>query len=463
VQVANSYEQGVNDGAGQRNEIPASNTPLHVLLPASSRDVNLCKTVLSAAVLDFPSPTVVNWGKKFTDDSMLANGSHLAKISGVLDLLETLRPEQDQDLILLVDAFDVWFQLRPSVLIERYHVINREAERRIAKRVGRAAKSGSIKQTVIFGASKHCLPNEPDDIGCFPLPESPLPKDMYGTNTDTEHGHTEHSSFRPRYLNTGFIIGPASDLRAIFQSAKQKGTEPHHGGSDQSIFNTIFGEQEFMREVMRERSLTTFDRLIQRLLDLIGKPDTRATLLNSHPFLQPKNAVQDNSYEFGIGLDYSALLGHNTADSERDGHYLTYSTPMDIHPEEFDCSPHLHPLPNDIVRSDPPFPRAKVSTKTPQSWKEVPLYTQICTGTVPVMVHHNEVGKLAREEEWTQLWIQRYARVLLEMQVKKKEAMGEEGKEVVNVGSVTLDSGGELEWWDLCTGQGFEKELFRGQ
>jgi hypothetical protein len=165
-------------------------------------------------------------------------------------------------------ATDIWFQLRREVLIERYHAVNDAANERLLQRLGSAVHAEGLEQTIIFGSGKRCAPNQVQTIGCYPVPESPLPKDTYGNNTDTSLGRNPWYSLRQRWLNSGFIMGPKGDMRALFKRAAQKAKETQrnmpnddgsHGsdymyhGSDQALFAVIFGEQEYQREVMRRR------------------------------------------------------------------------------------------------------------------------------------------------------------------------------------------------------------------
>jgi hypothetical protein len=122
-------------------------------------------------------------------------------------------------------ATDIWFQLRREVLIERYHAVNDAANERLLQRLGSAVGAEGLQQTIIFGSGKRCAPNQVQTIGCYPVPESPLPKDTYGNNTDTSLGRNPWYSLRQRWLNSGFIMGPKEDMRALFKRAAQKAQE----------------------------------------------------------------------------------------------------------------------------------------------------------------------------------------------------------------------------------------------
>lgn len=43
----------------------SKDTKLRILLPASNRDVNLCKTLLTASLLGYPTPTLIAWNHTF--------------------------------------------------------------------------------------------------------------------------------------------------------------------------------------------------------------------------------------------------------------------------------------------------------------------------------------------------------------------------------------------------------------
>jgi hypothetical protein len=122
---------------------------LHLVIPASSAKPNLCRSLLSAAVLDYPLPVLINWAMEEDPDNEYK--MHLAKISGILEYLRGLPPRNDKDLVLVVDGYDVWFQLRPEVLIQRYFEINAQRSAYFARKFrGDVVKKHNISQTVIF-------------------------------------------------------------------------------------------------------------------------------------------------------------------------------------------------------------------------------------------------------------------------------------------------------------------------
>lgn len=363
---------------------------------------------------------------------MIAGGSHVMKIFGVLEYLESLDPSADDDIVMMMDAYgafdyydmprnkeahqqaDIWFQLSAKVLLQRYYAINAAANERIEERLGRAAAIEEIKQTIIFGAGKRCAPNQPHTVACYAMPESPLPKDLYGANTDTIMGRNKYTSLRQNGLNSGYIMGPVKDLRPMFKRAWEKvealadhpdwdngsgGSDFMYHGSDQSIFGTMLGEQEFQRWVMRLRHLTQEDKA--RGFDKLPSTTIEGTLVDNpidpsftHEVVEHKKGKPD---EFSMGLDYFSEIGQQTVNSEEDARWLVYNRKISEQVKGrdglFDCPVRVDgTLPKDIVKDDPPFQSVKeLSQELSREekgarWEDVPLYTNLCLNTIPVMV-----------------------------------------------------------------------------
>lgn len=448
----------------------------HFLLPSSKGSVDLCKTILTSAILGFPAPTLIAWNETFDKGHLLGGGSHVAKISGVLEYLQALEPASDNDLVLMMDAYDIWMQLPFDVLLSRYHAINARANRGLSKRLGHAYTSENIRQTIIFGAGKRCTPNEMHTVACYPLPPSPIPDDVYGNNTDTVLGKNRWSLTKQRYLNSGYIIGPVSGMRRMFERAMEKVEKSHeknpwdngsgesgamYRGSDQSVFNTIFGEQEYVREVKRRKYLSRVDRWR-------GRQKTRPTALEgtvvddplnpsfTHEIFEPEDGKE---YEFGIGLDYFSEIGHQTINSEDDARYLRYKESIDEQLKDrkglFICDSRVTgELPSDLVAHE-----TVVGAST--SWNELPLFSNLCLNTVPAMIHHNG-DKGARAWQWPKTWMQPHARRLLEtvLQNSEEDVSSNAGRSQKPTGGAFLTSGMHLPWGELCPVE-YEWELFR--
>lgn len=447
-----------------------------MLLPASTANVNLCKTILSASILGYPIPILIAWNETFQTGGLLGGGSHLAKISRVLEYLHSMPPEADHDLVMMMDAFDIWFQLRPETMILRYNAINDAENIRIRKRLGKVATVEDIKQTIVFGAGKRCAPNEMHTIACYAIPLSPLPNDIYGQDTDTVMGRNKYTSLRQRFLNSGYIIGPVADMRRMFERAAQKmqdwpkpyaddngshDTDDIYHGSDQAIFAILFGEQELQREVIRRRYEQTSKpphSKDSKMINEIEGTFVGDDILNppfSHEHMDP---LPGKPCEFGMGLDYFSDLGHQTANAEHDGQWAVYNQSSDEFRNKtnegrqlFDCEYRgSGQLPADIVRTPGPFANLTATDAFPadQSWNETSLYTNLCLDRVPVMVHHNG-DKSARESTWSEMWFQQYGKSYIDASVGSDNQPG-----------ALVPNGEFLKWDDLCPPED-STELFR--
>ena len=83
---------------------------LHLLIPATSSNEDLCKILLSVQILGYPTPILINYGDAENENAYV---QHLAKVEGILKYLDDLHTSTQfsQDLVLIVDGYDVWFQV----------------------------------------------------------------------------------------------------------------------------------------------------------------------------------------------------------------------------------------------------------------------------------------------------------------------------------------------------------------
>lgn len=298
--------------------------------------------------------------------------------------------------------------------MQRWRKVTRGADLRTSQRMDKKTSTPIFRHSIVFGAGKRCTPNLFHTVACYAVPESPLPKDLYGANTDTIVGVNRWSSLRQRYLNAGVAVGTVGDMRRIFSHASDKLSQikeheefdngSHESdfiyrGSDQSVWNTIFGEQEFQREGMRRE----------------GKPYSsvepswmEGTKIDDpiEPYFthQSMEKATPGRHEFGIALDYWSEVTQQTINTEQDTRFLHYSRPLteQLEPSSpFDCKPRSRQLPADLQSGLPPYYSSGNANAT---WADVPLFSNICLDSVPVIVHHNGI-KAARETMWHKFWV----------------------------------------------------------
>ncbi|MCJ1398500.1 hypothetical protein MMC11_001700 [Xylographa trunciseda] len=460
-------------------DVQSRDNSFHVLIPASASNDKLCKTLISSFLLNFPPPTLVNFGEIFTGDNW-DNGTHAGKIKGVYNFLSESSQVHDDDLVLIIDGYDVWFQLPPEVLVKRYHTLIQDANRRLRRQYGRISKSVSsegikkqndqmYEQTVVFGADKLCWPNAPVDPACSSLPESTLPKNSYGKNTDTD---PEGFNNRPKYLNSGTIIGPVSDVRAIYERALEKVDQGLGAIGDQFVFAEILGEQEYGREISHPTAHKSW---------LPGLFGTRSPFEPSLPVTEAvKNLtlMPNRRYEYSIGLDYWSSLFQTMTHSSEDIRFTKYNNLTSR------ASSQGGNLPLDILSARPPYPSNDTLTKlmtnhilplshsvdelpSPDQnpWLSIPLATNVRSLTVPVLLHVNG-DKSLLDSWWPSIWFQPHARALLRQHRRTPQpflwgTIG--GHEKMwdmrgGRGGVWTPDGRWLEWGEIC--EGVEESVF---
>ncbi|KZZ87309.1 hypothetical protein AAL_08414 [Moelleriella libera RCEF 2490] len=376
-----------------------------LVIPATSPSPDLCKTIVTALALGYPSPVIVNWGLDFHTVTKWEGGQNLPKLPGFVKYLDAVmhpdaHPDErlgDEDIVLMVDAYDVWFQLPAEVLLRRYHAINERADARLNQQWGRE-EPNPMKQTVIAASGKHCHP-QPDsgsDTHCERMPQSPLRSDLYGPGT--EKNATKFRDHRPRFINGGLYMGPARDIRRLFRRALQKMEAGIGQGvrlfSEQGIPGEVLGEQEVWRQWRRSRGGAIEDDDAQTLMD--------------------------RDFEYHFGLDYKQELSvqtfwTDTADGSFDGAFVSlnnqtavrqYSEALGIRPVR------LRGVPADVGSAHNPLNGLVESP----DWGEMSLYADFFTESVPVIVHHNGF-KERRTSWWDRPWLHRFLRPLLARQL----------------------------------------------
>ena len=452
----------------------------HVLIPASETNEKLCKTLLSSSLLNYPSPTLINFEEVFTGDSW-DKGTHAGKIKGVYDFLNKDKKVRDDDLVLVIDGYDVWFQLPPEIMVKRYHMLIHEANQRLREQYGsilqerpweggQRKKVQRYKQTVVFGADKICWPNQAEDPACASLPESTMPKNAYGPNTDKD---PEAFSNRPKYLNSGTLIGPVTDVRAIYERALEKVEQGLGAVGDQFVFAEILGEQEYQRHTDNPGMGTPwFSHAFDIFRYFSGPPASAKSVKNI-------TLAPGRRYDFAIGLDYMSSLFQTMTHSAEDVAFLTFAS-------ENNKSTTQSPItvPQDIISARPPFPINDTSTTLAasrlvpfsasldilpppgqNSWLNYPLGTNLHSISVPTILHING-DKSLLDSWWPSLWFQPHARALLRQYIRTPQPFiwgtmnGEERAwdKRGGRGGVWTPKGSWLEWGNIC--EGVEENVF---
>jgi hypothetical protein len=152
----------------------------HLVIIANKANKKLCRSLFSAYSNGYPAPHLPYFGKEFKK-------GWLDKAEAFYTYLEN--HVQDSDTVLMMDGYDVIYQLSAHVVI---------------RRLARMPK-------VVFGADKLCYPVRPDEPACRNVPQSPLDADIYGKKD--KHPNWQ----RPRWINAGTVFGQGGELREILK------------------------------------------------------------------------------------------------------------------------------------------------------------------------------------------------------------------------------------------------------
>ena len=329
-------------------------------------------------------------------------------------------------------------------------------------------QANDIRQTVLFGPDKLCWPN--GDTGerpaCWAVSDSTLPKHSFGRFVE-QTSDAVHQ--RPRWLNSGTIIGPLAEVQAIFEGTASEIQRNHTTDSDQFYFANLFGAQEYAR----------------RHLQKIPLPDPEGS---TAPFLEAGNKA-----EYHIGIDYEYAVFQNLGYSIRDVAWMLYGTSRKTgsvgHNQEL--KPYRYELPSDIFSAPSPFlvlPEVSSGTENTQpsadevisfsdSWEDMPLASNVITKQIPVLLHFT-LDKELRDQWWDRMWFYPYGERLLRASFHRNRSPYR-GNTTINVdeepgasGHRTMterdkrdgawsDKGDWIPWEALC--QMHEPQLFGSQ
>lgn len=389
-------------------------------MAADQPGINLCKTIMSAIALGYPMPTLLNWKQEYNRPHWHFGGSHIAKLESLLDVVDVLsesgREEEvrEDDLVLLVDAYDVWFQLPPSVLISRFHQLNAEANTRIRQHWTNLNIPSTFpikppRQEIVMTTAKDCFPDHTSGSNPhYPhWPASPMADDLYGRETDkvlwSVDAARRYKNVRPRCVNSGMIMGTMGSLRHALRRSKEKVDAVSKLGrqlwSDQALIGEVMGEQELWREWVQSLG-ASWDG------DNDNTQNNRSTLPRDVRRVADA-ALLGRRFEFGIGLDYNFTTIPPTCSAETDGAFARIDDKGTLQHASAKAGV-LGPVRIADVPADLTAYRDPDNLLTATPWGKVPLYTDFFFGAVPVGIHHNAYSHGLKpqrlREWWTQLW-----------------------------------------------------------
>lgn len=413
---------------------------VHVIIPSTSTNPGLCKLLISAAVLGYNATTLLNFGDYEWKDEFK---QHITKITGTIDYVNSLPPEKQDDLILMLDAFDTWFQLPPEILIKRYHEIVAKAGRFHVDDFGAEnIAAHHIRNTVIFGSDKENHPAKRESASYWAVPDAWLPQLVFGPNTDNSTSMYD----RPRWLNSGSIMGPAREVRDVCMAALDCYRQRTNIRSDQFHYSQVFGTQSYARRLIK----LEYDRARGRSVieeEEFLKPKSKSGLSRQIP-----DIAEGMRTEFHIGVDSQSSLVQTGAYS---GDYLTWVRNNDsslyVRERSKHSNPHHHfSLPRELEGYGPIPEGEEGMDPALYRWERLPLATNTASKNIPVVLHVN--GKKGYRELW---WPRSWFYPFLEQLLQRARDNGLRDKGMHRdalAGAWTLANGtrGWVAWKNVC-------------
>ncbi|KAF5024436.1 hypothetical protein F66182_3522 [Fusarium sp. NRRL 66182] len=382
---------------------------LHYLIPANVANRQVCAVVASALANRYAIPTILGYkGQSFLD----AQKAHIAKLRAIRDYLHNSGGACD-DLVIIVDGFDVMAQLPAEAMIQRYFNMMADADQRLADQRGitidELHRTG-VRQTLLWGTDKGCFPESETDPRCWMVPFSTQPRFKWGPKT--ENGELEYSD--SRFLNSGTVMGPLGDL-CIFVDAALSLIEDHWDqdyifrDSDQFYISTLYARQEY-----------------QRMLDLNGGEFPEEVRGRSLP--KPKDDGDDvREYHVAVDFDYAFTQTecHNYKFLHKlqyDNFDLTATMKVDVFEEGKRFKPYKIQMPSPIYqalhRVYDSLPAEDRPAMAGRDWiRSLRLGTNVGTRVIYAF-YHNTCDKAGFVDTFHDAWFYPLIRPLLRVSVK---------------------------------------------
>lgn len=357
---------------------------LHYLVPSNGIRDTLCAGLTSALANGYPIPRILGYKGEGEFD---AKKAHIAKLRAIKRYFDGIprTPDADNDLVMVVDGFDVLPQLPVSTTVERYFEITSEADAKLANQRGIRVDelhAMGLRQTVLWGTDKGCFPGGGADPRCWMVPYSGLSPYVWGPRTKPQ-GDLPYSD--PRFLNSGTVIGPLGDLRTFIEKTLSYINETFDGeyrfrNSDQYYISTLYARQEY-----------------QRLLDLNGG---KFPLEVNGRYLPTAKQNAEDRTEYHVFVDHASAFAqtrcHNDAfmqDIRFEKHDLTAVVRRDPFHAGDDFTPFAIQMPNAVYQGlhnlFESLPAADRPTATAGEWiRGLRLGTNVATHKLYPLYHH---------------------------------------------------------------------------
>jgi hypothetical protein len=414
------------------------NPQFHLLIHAPKITSNVCRSLLSSFLLDYPTPTLIGYRPSPPNETLEGDFWLDYGLADITDYLTEKNRISDDDTIAIVDGESTVFQLPSEALLTEYVARTKQANAELASQYRDIPVKTASKQKLqrfnqsVFFAAEYQVVEQPHSgfLSRFRLPELK----------------------QVTRLNDNLAIGSGSGLRHLFTTALEQNSRIER--TDRDTFNTIFAQQGHLRisQAKEQRELKTW---------------LSRNVLPSNKKLKTKLAedLVAAKQDLGMGLDYKTSIfqtipavAQHVADSVVPlSKYPTFPVPKIFeklqNPFSLHAStPHLNSTSAILVQKQDKLPYDS-------QWTDVPLFTNPKSQQVPSLIsmlppkpNHNmnaDSGLLTApdtnmRELWESMWFFPYARQLLKQYLSKSTS-----KEIASEAAV----GGER-WYDARGGRG---------
>ncbi|KAM0320295.1 hypothetical protein ACHAPQ_009943 [Fusarium lateritium] len=223
---------------------------------------------------------------------------------------------KDDDLVIIVDSFDVLAQLPAEVMIERYFDISRKSEQRLADQRGLTIEQlheVGIRQTILYGTGKMCFVGSPNEPMCPLMPPSNSPRYKFGAKTENEDARFLDS----RYLNSGTIMGPVGDIRKFVRAVLDlvRADDAKLDPNDEDKIRIHHMDQWFTAQLYVRQEY-------HRALDM-NNGEYPADLSNLTSLPRPRGGPEDVT-EYHVFVDFDSAFAQTQCRNELEIQFLKY-------------------------------------------------------------------------------------------------------------------------------------------
>ncbi|KAH7317102.1 hypothetical protein B0I35DRAFT_267415 [Stachybotrys elegans] len=376
VNIYNNYKE-------EQAAAPRRVAHLHYLIPATNSKDTVCSGIAAALANGYPPPRILGYKGQGEFD---AHAAHIAKLRTIKRYLYSVNAtSNDDDLVIIVDGYDVLPQLPAEVMIERYFEMTLKEDTKLANQRGitvEELRKQGVRQTLVWGTDKGCFPPKGDEAQCWLIPFSDLSRYAWGPKSDAT-GPLPYSD--SRFLNSGTAMGPLGDMRKMIDAALKLidyawDKEEKYKNSDQYYIGRLYARQEYDRIVKMSGGKYPFEVPGGKKLPPALHDDEEAEL---HIFTDKEYAFTQtrcHNDAFMHKLRYSGI--DYTADVTRD----TMEEGDRFRPYKVQMPAAVHRAFTNLWNA---LPKDERPSSSANKWiRELPLSTNVATQHMYAFYHH---------------------------------------------------------------------------